>query len=161
MKKAQMEINETIIVLFIFFILVIFGIVFFAKIQGINLQAEQRASQNLELIKVSQVISSLPELSCSVDNVQIDNCYDILKVEAFKAILEENNVYFSGTSLYNTNITLRQYDPFNDKWTYSIEIYSNKLENADIRKIFVPTILYDKKTATKSFGILELTWYIK
>ncbi len=161
MRKAQIQINETIIVLFIFFMLVIFGIVFFARVQKVNIQAEQRAIQNLDLIKVSQIINSLPELSCSVGNVQIDNCYDTMKVEAFKEILQDDKTYFSGTLLYNTNITLKQYDPFNDIWSNTWHLYDNPLENSDIRKVFVPTMLYDKRSATKSFGLLELTWYIK
>ncbi len=161
MKKAQMEINETIIVLFIFLMLVVFGVIFFARIQNINLLAEQRAAQNLDLIKVSQTISSLPEMACSIGGVQLDNCFDIMKAEAFKDILEQDKTYFTGTLLYNTNMTLRQYDPFNDIWTDTWEIYYNPLENSDQRKVFVPVTLYDKKTATKSFGLMELTWYVK
>jgi len=161
MKRAQIQINETIIVLFIFFMLVIFGIVFFARIQKVNIQAEQKSLQNLDLIKVSQIISSLPELSCSIGNVQTDDCYDIMKLEAFMEILKEDKLYFSGTLLYNTNITLKQYDPFNDHWSNTRYLYDNPIEDSDIRKVFVPTILYDKRTATKSFGLLELTWYIK
>lgn len=161
MKKAQIQMNESVIVLFIFLMLVIFGVVFFARVSNINIQAEQRAMQNLDLIKVSQVISSLPELSCSIGNVQKENCYDILKADAFKEILEKDKAYFAGTLLYNTNITLRQYDPFNDVWSNTWYIYANPLNNSDIRKVFVPVILYDKRTATKSFGLLELTWYVK
>jgi hypothetical protein len=158
-KKAQLQINETMIVLFIFILLVMFGVVFFARIHRYNIAAEQTALQNLDLIKLSQAISSMPELSCSVDNVQKENCFDMMKMEAFEKILEINPNYFSGTLMYYTNITIKQYDPFNDQWTNTWNLYNNPLDSSDIRKVFVPVMLYDKRTSTKNFGLLELTWY--
>ncbi len=137
-----------------------FGVVFFARIHRINVEAEIAARQNLDLVRISQAISSLPELSCTIGNVQIDNCYDILKIEAFMKILEDNPGYFQGTLLYYTTINIRQYDPFNDVWTNEWNLHDNNIENSDQRKIFVPVLLYDKRTATKHFGVLDLTWYI-
>jgi len=158
-RKAQIQINETIIVLFIFILIVIFGVVFFAKFQRVNVESERKSTQDLDLIKVSQIISSLPELSCSEGNVQKDNCYDILKIEVFTKILEDNPEYFVGTQLCYTNITIRQYDPFNDVWPKTWYLYYSPLKGADTRKVFVPAILYNKITTTKYFGIVELTWY--
>jgi len=161
MKKSQMQMNETILVLFIFFMIIVFGLIFYSRIQNVVFERQKKALENLEVIEVSKLLKSLPELSCSTDNVLEDNCYNIIKIETFKNVLKDKKDYFSNTPLYNTNITVYQYDPFNNKWTNTWQIYDNPLENADQRKAYVPLSLYDPMTKTNSFGILIITLYKK
>jgi len=163
MKKAQMQINETIIVLFIFFMLLVFGILFFAKFQKGNYDIQKKASQELEIIKLSQTITKLPELAYSYDNALRDYI-DVMKMDNFSIILNSNPDYFTGTPLYYTKITIKPYDPFHgDEGTPGVPkvIYDKPLEGSSNKTMRIPVLLYDKRTDETSFAVLELLWYVK
>jgi len=152
--------NETILIIFIFFMILLFSLLFVSKIQNVSLQRKKISMQNLEIIEVSKLLKGIPELSCSLDNVLSDNCYDVYKVEAFSELANAKKNYFMNTPLANTNITLYQYDPFHNQEVRSWQIYYSPLNDSDIRKVWFPISIYDPVTRTNSFGIVEL-WYYK
>jgi len=161
MKKSQMQSNETILVLFIFFIILIFGFIFYSKIQNVAIERQQKAMENLNLIEVSKLLKDIPELSCSQKNAIIYNCYDLFKIDAFNELLKSRKDYFSNTPLFNTNITVYQYDPYLNKDINMWNIYDNPLNNSNIRKIFFPIEIYDPVSGTNSIGIVEINYYVK
>src|SRR3989338_6678737 len=92
--KAQMQMTETIAVLFIFFVLVLFGIVFYYQYQRVSI-----TEKNQELVAVRAVDTTLktlflPELICSRGDAETeDNCIDMMKLRqannTFQRHLEE------------------------------------------------------------------------
>ncbi len=151
-KKSQIQIGETIAVLFVFFILVAIGFIFYAKVIKTNIETEKEEVQQLNSIGIAQRVMFLPELQCSEDNIIIDNCIDILKLDAAKVLMKGNEVYYYDM-LEFSNITVTQIYPAEAKW----EIYSRKMENPKYKfATNVPISLYDPITRKHGFGVLTI-----
>ena len=93
-KKSQIQIGETIAVLFVFFILIIIGFIFYVKVIKSNIQSESEELSQLKSVGIAQRIMFLPELQCSEDNIIIDNSIDMLKLESAQNIMKENELYY-------------------------------------------------------------------
>jgi len=96
-RSAQIRMTETIAVLFIFFVLVLFGIIFYYKYQQVSLVEKQEELLGARAIETTLKTLFLPELICSRGEAETeDNCFDMLKLrsinETFKRYLE--NYYF-------------------------------------------------------------------
>ncbi len=76
--KAQLEMNETIIVLFIIFVILIISIFFYYQysINNIKKTGEEALTTSSSVLLSS--ISSLPDISCNKEN-----CIDIIKLISF------------------------------------------------------------------------------
>jgi len=81
--------GETIAVLFIFFILLIFGLVFYVRIHGGVVEQNVEARTELDAIDIAQKVSYMPEIMCTSKNVAMfeTNCVDKYKLEAFHRML--------------------------------------------------------------------------
>ena len=97
--KAQMQMTEIVVVIFIVIGLFVLGVIFYS----VNLQSSISKSQLEERDLRSNVILNrvlnLPELQCTRQNIVDSNCLDNSKVKAFKNTLETNNEilkYYSG-----------------------------------------------------------------
>ena len=156
-KNAQIQMMETIAVLFIFFILVVMGFVFYAKILKGNLELQKEESVQLNAIEVAQRASSLPELQCSEDNIVSDNCIDILKLEAASGIIQQNDVYYYDRLLFS-KITVNEIYPDDNEWTlYSrpLEDFSNKITTS------IPISLFNPTKNKNAFGIMTVELFLK
>ncbi len=96
-RKAQLQMTETIAVLVIFFILVVFGIVFYYRYQQIAMK--ERAEELVAAKAIDTAVKTLflPELICTKGNAEPeDNCFDILKMRSANATFQRhgNNYYF-------------------------------------------------------------------
>ena len=157
MKKSQIRIGESIAILFIFLILVVVGFSFYAKVQKSGFMFQQEENINLLAIETAQKASFLPELQCSRKNIVVDNCFDILKVEAFSGIVKNNpdlvSHYYDvfGFSL----ITVEEVYPAAKEWV----IYNNTLNDSSSIFTPVPISLYDAKTGGYYFGALKVKYY--
>ena len=93
-KKSQIQIGETVAVLFIFFILVAIGLVFYLRVAKTNLESDIEESQQLNSIGIAQRIMFLPELQCSEDNIIKENCIDKIKLDSAAKLMQENQLYY-------------------------------------------------------------------
>ena len=156
-KNAQIQMMETIAVLFIFFILVVMGFVFYAKILKGNLEEQKEESIQLNAIEVAQRASSLPELQCSEDNIVSDNCIDILKLEAASGIMRQNDVYYYDRLLFS-KVTVNEIYPGSNEWAlYSrpLDEFSNKITTS------IPISLFNPIENKNSFGIMTVELFLK
>ena len=156
-KNAQIQMMETIAVLFIFFILVVMGFVFYAKILKGNLEEQKEESIQLNAIEVAQRASSLPELQCSEDNIVSDNCIDILKLEAASGIMRQNDVYYYDRLLFS-KVTVNEIYPGSNEWElYSrpLDEFSNKITTS------IPISLFNPIENKNSFGIMTVELFLK
>src|SRR3989338_7745702 len=149
-KTAQIQMMETIAVLFIFFILVVIGFVFYAKILKGNLEQQKEESAQLNAIEVAQRASSLPELQCSEGNIVSDNCIDLLKLEAASQIMQQNDIYYYDRLLFS-KITVNEIYPNSNEWALYArpldEFYSKITTN-------IPILLFNPIENKNSFGIM-------
>lgn len=154
-KKAQIQIGETIAVLFVFFILIAVGFMFYIKIIKGNLESEKEELSELRSIGIAQKVMFLPELQCSEDNVVTDNCIDLLKLEYAKNVMRDNAVYYYDL-LEFSEVNVSQLYPY-DSSMQNINVYSR--QTGDFKNKFVtnvPISLYNPITKQHSFGMLTI-----
>ncbi|MBS3169302.1 hypothetical protein J4210_02355 [Candidatus Woesearchaeota archaeon] len=87
-KQGQIHITETIAVLFIFFVLLFFGLVFYYKYADVS--AKEQLAENLERRAVDSTTRFifLPEVQCTQGELPpFSYCLDLLKLNAFKDML--------------------------------------------------------------------------
>jgi len=161
--------GESIAVMFIFFLLIVAGFIFYSKIERTNITKEKDEADNLKAIEVAQVISFLPEVQCIKQNVQIYNCFDVLKLDAIKGIVKNNKLEYYDI-LQNSNITIKQIYPESNKvW----RIYNNTGGNWTKRiRTIIPVSLFDsvgdhivngeegKINPYFGFGVMEVDVFI-
>ncbi len=160
-KKSQMQMIETISVLFVFFILLILGFVFFAKIQGFGIKAQIEEATQKQAINIVQKASFLPELQCSEVNIREKNCVDIKKVEVVSGeagIFKENEDYYFDIFGYATIAVKEVYPTDGPEFT----IYNNDLSDYKSKlDTQVPILLKDPINKKYNFGLMTVTTYSK
>lgn len=151
-RKSQIQIGETIAVLFVFFILILAGFVFYVKIIRGNIDFEKEESSQLKSIGIAQRVMFLPELECSKYGDIDSNCIDTLKLAYAKNIMDQNEVYYYDL-LGFSNVTVLQIYPTEARW----ELYSRRAEG--LKSEFatnVPISLYNPVARNSGFGILTI-----
>ena len=152
-KKSQIQISETIAVLFVFFILIVIGFVFYISIVKSNVESEGEELSQLASIHVVQKVTSMPELQCSQDVVKEEpNCIDVLKLGAAKKVISDNPAYYFDLFGFGE---IKVDEIYPDRT--SSNIYSNNIQ--DYKNKFAtnfPVSLYDPIEKTSKFGILTI-----
>ena len=116
MKRGQIQMTETIAVLFIFFILIFFGLIFYYKYVDSSIKANQ--DQNLEkrAVDTTTRVIFLPEIQCGGGSGGTNvYCIDLLKMEAFQKVLPDaiDDYYFNLFSF--AKITVKEVYPNSSK----------------------------------------------
>ncbi len=116
-KRGQMQMSETIAVLFIFFILILFGLIFYYKYEESSFKQKQDEWNSRRAAETSLQALFLPELICSKGNAEPeDNCIDMNKVfSAQEMYAKHRNEYFELFSY--AKISLYQTYPSAQNWT--------------------------------------------
>jgi len=138
--------------------------IFYINISRSTQGAKQDDLSNLKAVEISQTISFMPEFQCSFKNIVDENCFDIMKINAFRQYVETDTL---GMRSYNTTY----YDLFEYSQIIVYEIYPksvnswliyNRTEGADItnkKNTFIPISLYNATTNQYTYGILNVTVY--
>src|SRR3989344_3891173 len=152
-KKSQIQIGETVAVLFVFFLLVIIGFIFYASVIKSNIVSEKEELSQLNSIEIAQKVLNLPEFQCSEGIVkEKENCIDVLKLGAAQEIIQQNEVYYFDIFEFG-KISVMEIYPDVGEW----DVYSKMTD--DFRSNFstnIPVSLYDPRTKRYSFGILSI-----
>jgi len=128
--KAQVRMTETIAILFVFFILLIFGFIFYSKVEVRNIQLQGSQIQDQKAVEVAEIFSFLPEIQCTKQNIPTHNCIDIMKIDAFSSLIKNNQEYkqYYYDQFLRSRITVNEsypdssvsfvvYNQVPDKWT--------------------------------------------
>jgi len=156
-RKAQLKMGENIAIIFIFILLVVFGMVFFFKVQTVGIKIKQQENIELSAIQVAQKVSFLPELRCSSENIPVPDCYDALKMEYMMEVAQGpdgDEAYYYDTFKYST-IYVEEIFPGNRTWM----IYDNRGDKESKLSTQIPISIYDPMTSTLGgyyFGILHV-----
>ncbi len=154
-RKAQIKMFETIAILIVFFFLVAFGMVFYSQMQKSGMKSEFEEIYELRSMNTVQLVNYLPEIQCSSENIVTDNCFDIVKLEAFEEVSEDNKLFYHNL-FYYSNITVEQIYPGAKSW----HIYSNiPKEWNDMSKTHIPILLYDSINRRYNTGVLHVEVY--
>lgn len=148
--------GETIAVLFVFFILIIMGFVFYANVIKGSLVSEKEEVSQFASVGIAQRVMFLPEIQCSEDNIVTDSCIDSLKLRAAEKVMGENKAYYFDLFEYsdiNISQIYPQISPDGDK----INLYSKTLDGFKNKFVTnVPVSLYAPSTRKYSFGVLTI-----
>ena len=151
-RISQIQMLETISVLAIFFILILFGVIFYYDMFKSSTEVEKGENAQLAAIKISQRSSFLPELQCSQENIIVDNCINILNLEALSEIIDENEIYYFDKFSFS-RIIVNEIYPNKEEWILynkPLEEYSNKIVTN------VPILLFDPIEDENSFGVMNI-----
>ena len=137
-RKGQLHISETIAVLFIFFVLVVFGMIFYFKYQQSALEEEREQLAVAQALRTTSKVLFLPELICSRGEAEPeDNCIDVLKLEQVKEIFNQHLQDYYYSIFGYARITVVELYPEARNWA----IY-------DLPKPLDPTIVEYAKEST-------------
>ena len=154
--------GESVAILFIFFVLLVFGFVFYMNVMKGSAKVDIEENIELKAIGIAQRASFLPELQCSEENVRVENCIDLLKLEAAADLLRSNNIYYYDIFEFSDIRVDRIFPP---PPTYSINtwlLYNNTLTDYTSKlSTFIPTSIFDPRTKKYDFGILIVDVYKK
>ncbi len=173
MKKAQLQMGETIFVVIIILFLIIIGMVFLYGHEEESIFKSEREFYELDSVALGQLITNLPELACSVAGTKQQSCFDKSKVESFSKILYQNSdiameYYFE--KLGNVNITIEEVYPEEGKrWEIYVNNFDINYTDTDLGMLIqsygttlkIPILIKDPTTNKNSFGILYVTKYRK
>ncbi len=116
-RKGQMQMTETIAILFIFFILLMFGVIFYFRYQKAAFQEKQEELLGQRAMESTLKALFMPELICSRGEAEPeDNCFDVLKLNSTRIIMQQHlDDYYFEIFSYAT-ITVEEVYPENKTW---------------------------------------------
>ena len=166
---------ETVIVIFIFIVLVSLFIIYYTQFRSEGIQQEAKESKTSQSVSLLSVLASVPEIKCS-EKTKEENCIDTVKVLALKSIVRQNINYYR--SVFGTrDITLEiLYPQPKTKVECNLQTYKNinyplncnqyiifssvtKTSNKNI--ISTPVSIYFPETDTFGIGKLIVTTYTR
>ena len=156
-RSAQIKMGETIAIMFVFFILLVIGAVFYMNMQRSTVTQEIEQAYELRAVELAQVISFLPEAQCTETNVVKASCFDIYKLiglSKVSATPEGLNLY--AREFGTTQIKLIKQYPSGGEWI----LYDNKKPSFTSAPVtHIPIMLYNTTSDKYYFGVLEVTSY--
>lgn len=163
LKKAQIQVSESIFIVIFILIIIIFGIVFYSGAQKEETIQKRARFAELESIQVAQIAASISEVQCSLTDVQKPSCFEIEKMDAFINITENERsltreYFFS--KLGNTRLVVREVYPDEREWV----LYNNTIgENVSQSglPVIVPVSLYKAASGNYHYGVLYITNFQK
>jgi len=156
-KDAQVKMGETVAIMFVFFLLLIVGAVFYMNLQRTTVTREIGEAQEMRAVEIAQIISFLPEAQCTESNVIKASCFDLYKLRGLAKVASTPQ----GINLYSnefgtTTINLVQlYPPGGD-----LVIYNNPKSNFTSAPVTnIPIMLFNTTSDKYYFGVLSIKTY--
>ena len=143
---------ETIAILFIFFVLLVVGMVFFYNVKKSSIEQEMEVIQSKKAVEIALKANHLNELRCS--EVLRDNCFDILKIKYAKEIVERNIDYYFDTFGFS-RINIQQIYPVRQDLG---DIY-HKYKKGSSFLTRVPILLYNPLENEYQLGVINVETY--
>ncbi|MBS3139379.1 hypothetical protein J4479_00065 [Candidatus Woesearchaeota archaeon] len=113
-RSAQIHLSETVAVIFIFFVLILFGAIFYYKFQEVSFKEKQQELLASRAIDTTTKMLFLPEVSCTKQESEAEpNCFDMMKARHVAELFKEfNQTYFELFSYAKITINQTYPEPF-------------------------------------------------
>jgi len=145
---------ETIAILFVFFVLLAIGMVFFFNIKKVSIEQESEVLYNKKAVEIALKANYLPELGCRFDNIVRDNCLDTLRIKYAQEVMEDTDYYFDIFGFSKISV-FQIYPEFEDLGN----VY-NKEQSGSKFLTRLPTLLYDPIQDEYTLGVINVeTFY--
>ena len=156
-KKSQIQMFTTIAVLIVFFIILMFGFIFYTQVERIGLDKSQKEADARRSIAVAQIVSNLPELQCSIGAVEKGICFDLYKVLVFRYVADNNYIHYYNMFGYATiNVNLINLTGTADSLYV---LYNNTGNKKGFTNGYIPVSIYNATNKEFSFGVVEVKTY--
>lgn len=163
-KKGQIQINETILVIFIVTVIMLLGVVLFNRWTKLSIENEFLDNERIRFSNMLGTIPEMSELKCSSQG-RLFNCLDSLKLLAL-GNLDLGYQKMFGFREIKVNIVYPETEKALCKSSTYPEcnefiVYSNKpskIKEEDV--IETPISLYYPDLGEYKIGILEIKWFI-
>lgn len=144
-KRGQIGTQETILVIFVFFIILVTGMILFFRFSISSSEAEIEEYNEFKFKQLIDVIPNMPEVKYSRFGIENVWCIDLLKARAFSEISDEYDFGYKRISIISSDIII---------------LYENPSNRGEIRKVNSPVCLYDSRIGR--FGLAELVveWWM-
>jgi len=143
MKKGQMQMNESIFVIFLVTFLILIGLVFFFKYTSADIKSEALEYEEFRFRQLISVVPNMPELKCSHLGIS-DECIDLFKAEAFADLEFEHRLF------RNKEVVIKE--------DSSEVVLYDDLGCDDVRIVSTPISLYDPIFSRHSVAELIIRW---
>ncbi|MBT4539435.1 hypothetical protein HOI26_01255 [Candidatus Woesearchaeota archaeon] len=146
-KKAQVRMTETIAIMFIFFVLVLFGLLFFFQFQKASLKEEKQELLASRAMDTTLKALFMPELQCTNGLAEQEiNCFEVAKLNNAEVIQDSIDEYYFDMLSF-ARITIQEIYPDEESW----EIYDKpKDEYTQIEPTYFVVALRDDLSGKKS-----------
>jgi len=152
---------ETIAILFVFFVLIIIGIIVYGTYQRFSLKTTAEEVEESQMVDIAKNIPNLAEIRCSTAAREVTNCIDVIKLESFAEFINESNdpvkIKHYKDLLGNSNLTVIEAYP--NATSEPINFYDSYTEREEYRTILVPVSLYFPEEDTYGIGTLSVSVY--
>jgi hypothetical protein len=157
-KKSQMQMTENIAIIIVITIILVFGFVFYSNVRKVNITNKLEEYNELELVQISQKVSGLPELSCSVESLVEFGCLNKLKLEAFNALELKDKLFEYYRTIFGRSKVLVKSVYANNQTEF--ELYDNPYENVGSQKsLYIPINIHNPINDTVDFAYLQIIMY--
>lgn len=162
MKRAQIQLGETIFTVIILILLFVFGLVFYSGSRERGTDRQETLLQDLDAIAISKYVGALSELQCSSLQVRRANCLNMLKLDGFVRFRQERPDLFTPyyfTQLGNAMVRVDELYPSTQSWV----LYNNTLGETPRRvsSSLIPVSIHNPVLDRHSFAILTLEQYYR
>ncbi len=165
MKKAQIQMMETVFVLLIFLVFVGFGLIFFFNYSSKNIKQKTHELATLDAIKIALLAQNAPEFVCTSKMYIDTTCFEKEKLVAFQSLLLLPNSYmntfyfdlFGYSKITVTKIYPKPQPGFSPE---RFELYKRVKPNWKSNSSFLmPVGLYDSVRDKVELGVLQVEVY--
>ena len=163
-KSAQIRMTETIAVLFIFFVLIAFGLIFYYQYQKVSFKEKQAELFANRAMDTTLKTLFLPELACSKGEAEPEaNCFDLMKLRHVNQTIKDHlaDYYFDLFSYAKIKVT-KTYPSPSKSWI----LYEKRPEQLgqpnqefNYEPTFFVVTLKDEIDGSYGFGFIEVGVY--
>ena len=162
-KSAQIRMTETIAVLFIFFVLIAFGLIFYYQYQKVSFKEKQAELFANKAMDTTLKTLFLPELACSKGEAEPEaNCFDLMKLRHANQTIKDHLADYYFDLFSYAKISVNQTYPHPELWI----IYDKKPNqlnqlnsNLNYEPTFFVVTLKDEIEGSYGFGFIEVGVY--
>jgi len=160
-KSAQIRMTETIAVLFIFFVLIAFGLIFYYQYQKVSFKEKQAELFANRAMDTTLKTLFLPELACSKGEAEPEaNCFDLMKLRYANQTIKDHLADYYFDLFSYAKISVNQTYPNSELWV----IYDKKpnqlnQSNSNYEPTFFVVTLKDEIDGSYGFGFIEVGVY--
>lgn len=157
-KRAQIKMFETIGVLVVFMIIVAIGLQFYGRIQQQSLEDMKNKFQQFDSVKMSLLVSHLPELICTSRDIVEGACFDHDKLIIFADHeVDKHDLYVEllGDSVVWVDIVYPVEQTFviyngtvGDDYTFTLTPHPVNIYNSSSRTYMMGVLYVQKNFAT-------------